>query len=252
MGTHFGYYNFRKRDYGVYEMTTEDQPVVLAIPDLHCPYQNEHAWDMIKWAQDTYQPDITVCLGDEAEFASLSFHSKDPDAPGAGDEYSRTLEALGELYEVVPEALCCISNHTSRPFRVAHAASVPSMMMKSYEEILHAPDSWKWHQRIVINDVCYIHGDPKSGKNAHIAWMQEHRMSTVIGHIHGHGGVYTSASPFRKSFAMNAGCLLNPQADCFKYGTKYANKATLGIGIIHSSTDAEFIPMERYLKRRGK
>lgn len=249
MGIHFGR-RFRDKDHGVYEMDHDDNTVVMAIPDLHCPYQHEDAWDFIKWVQDTYQPDVTICLGDEAEFASLSFHSKDPDAPGAGDEYARTLEALGELYEIVPEALCCVSNHTSRPFRIAYAASVPSMMMKSYEEILQAPKTWSWHDRIVINDVCYIHGDPKTGANAHIHWMKENRMSTVIGHIHGHGGLYTSASPFRKAFGLNSGCLINPQAPCFKYGAKYANKATLGISIIHSSTDAEFIPIERFYRRR--
>lgn len=231
-------------------MVSSELQTVMAIPDLHCPYHHQDAWDFIKWVQDTYRPDITICLGDEAEFASLSFHAKDPDAPGPHDEYSRTLEALGELYEIVPEALCCVSNHTSRPFRISYAASVPSMMMKSYEEILQAPPSWSWHDRILINDVCYIHGDPKSGANAHINWLKENRMSTVIGHIHGHGGVYTSSSPFRKAFAVNSGCLINPQAPCFKYGSKYANKATLGITIIHSPTDAEFIPIERFYRRR--
>lgn len=246
----YKHWSLKKKDFGVTELVTKEDLTVLAIPDLHCPYEHKDAFDMIKWAQDTYQPDITVCLGDEAEFAALGFHDKNPDAPSSKREYELAMESLGELYSIVPEALCCISNHTSRPYRCAFAASIPSMMMKSYSELLQAPPTWSWHERIVINEVAYIHGDPKSGANAHINWMKEHRMSTVIGHIHGHGGVYTSMSPFRKSFAMNAGCLIDTQGLAFEYGKKYANKATLGLGIVHSSTDAEFIPLERFQRRR--
>lgn len=245
-------FTFHKRDHGVLELKTKRDLTVMAIPDLHCPCQHEHAFDFIKWGLDTYQPDIVVCLGDEAEFAALGIHGKNPAAKGPKDEYEATIGVLSELYKIVPDALCCISNHTSRPYRAAFAASIPSMMMRSYSELLQAPPGWSWHQRIVINDVVYIHGDPKSGANAHIAWMKEHRMSTVIGHIHGHGGVYTSMSPFRKAFGMNCGALIDDQHLSFDYGAKYANKATLGLGIIHSSTDAEFVPMERYLKQRQK
>lgn len=243
-----GPYRFTQKEHGVLELRTSHDLKVMAIPDLHCPYQHPRAFEFIQWALDTHQPDIVVCLGDEAEFAALGVHDKNPDAPSSKDEYIHALAALGDLYKIVPEAMCCVSNHTSRPYRTAFSASIPSMMMKSYKELLQAPQGWHWSQRIVINDVVYIHGDPKSGKNAHISWMNDHRMSTVIGHIHGHGGVYTSMSPFRKAFAMNAGCLVDTEALAFEYGKKYANKATLGIGIIHSSTDAEFIPMERWLK----
>ena len=243
-------FKFHNKDHGVLQLKHSADLVVMTIPDLHCPYQHEHAFDMIKWGLDTYEPDIVVCLGDEAEFAALGVHAKNPDAPSSKREYEEAMAALAQLYAIVPEALCCISNHTSRPYRCAFAAAMPHMMIKPYSELLQAPKGWTWHERIVINDVAYIHGDPKSGANAHISWMKEHRMSTVIGHIHGHAGVYTSMSPFRQAFAMNSGCLIDPQALSFEYGKKYANKATLGIGIVHSSTDAEFVPLERYLRTK--
>lgn len=216
----------------------------MAIPDLHAPYNHPDAYLFLQDVAAQVQPDLVVCLGDEADMAGLSFHEKDPHAPSASDEYHQMLEQLGELYKIFPNVLCCHSNHTSRPFRVAHKAGLPSHYMKSYREFLQAPDGWSWHDRIVINDVCYIHGDPKTGRNAAWSWMNEHRMSTVIGHIHGHGGVQYSASPFRKTFAANAGCLIDTQAIAFKYGTKYANKATLGCVVVHNSEVAHFHPME--------
>jgi hypothetical protein len=240
---HLGF-NFKKKEHGVIELKTKKPVTVLAIPDLHFPFAHPDALLFLHDIAGEMKPDIVVCLGDEVDFAALSFHDKDVEMPGACDEYIHALEGLGELYKIFPNVLCCHSNHTSRPFRLAHKAGLPSQMMRSYKEFLQAPDGWTWHDRIVINDTCYIHGDPKSGRNAAWSWMNEHRMSTVIGHIHGHGGVQYSASPFRTTFAANAGCLIDPSAMAFRYGNKYANKATLGCVVVKNSTHAHFIPME--------
>lgn len=240
---HLGY-TFKKKPHGVVELNTKKPVTVLAIPDLHIPFHHPDYFKFLKHMKKAVKPDIVVCLGDEVDMAALSFHEKDPDMPGAQDEYITSLQHLGDLYKLFPNVLCCHSNHTSRPFRVAHKAGLPNSMMRSYKEFLQAPVGWSWHDRIVINDVCYIHGDPKSGRNAAWSWMNEHRMSTVIGHIHGHGGVQYSASPFRKTFSANAGCLIDTAAMAFRYGNKYANKATLGCVVVYNDQCAHFHPME--------
>lgn len=240
---HLGY-NFKKKPHGILELNTKHPLTVMAIPDLHFPYHHPDALKFLISVYEEMQPDLVICLGDEVDMAALSFHDKDPSMPSAKDEYEAAIEHLGDLYRAFPNMLVCQSNHTSRPFRVAHKAGLPVHYMKSYEEFLQAPKGWSWHDRIVINDVMYIHGDPKSGRNAAWAWMNENKMSTVIGHIHGHGGVQYSASPYKKTFALNAGCLIDERAMAFRYGAKYAHKATLGCGIIKSSEHAHFIPME--------
>jgi Calcineurin-like phosphoesterase len=235
-----------KKAHGVVELVTDKELVVLAIPDTHAPYHHKDIIKFLSSVKKEFKPDVVVHLGDEADFEPLGFHGKNPDMPSAKDDYYSALEHLGELYKLFPDVLVCHSNHTSRPYRVAFAAGLPSQMVKTYAELLRAPKGWSWHDRIIINNVCYIHGDPKSGANATRAWMNENRMSTVHGHIHGHGGVCYSASPFKQIFGMNAGCLIDLEAIAFKYGAKYANKGTLGCGIIRGGKEAHFIPM-RYL-----
>lgn len=235
-------YSFKKQPHGVIELSSAPL-TTLYVPDLHLPYHHPDAFRFLADVKKEFKPDIVVCLGDEVDFAALSFHEKDPAMPGARDEYHSALEHLGTLYKLFPDVLVNTSNHTSRPFRLAHSAGLPSDMIRSYAEFLKAPPGWSWHERIIINDVISVHGDPKSGRNAAWQWMVEHRMSTVIGHIHGHGGVQYSASPFKQTFAANAGCLIDPHAMAFRYGNKYANKATLGCVIVQDAQRAHFIPM---------
>jgi len=180
---------FKHRPHGVVELSTKEPLTTLYIPDLHIPFHHPDAFAFLKHIKGEFEPDIVVCLGDEVDMAALSFHEKDPDMPSASDEYRISLEHLGKLYKLFPDVLCNLSNHTARPFRVAYKAGLPSQMMRSYKEFLKAPATWSWHERIIINDVVSVHGDPKSGRNAAWSWMCDHRMSTVIGHIHGHGGV---------------------------------------------------------------
>jgi predicted phosphodiesterase len=220
-----------------------EQLTVLAIPDLHIPFHHPDSFRFLKHLRDEFDPDVVVCLGDEVELASLSFHEKNPDAPSAKDEYEAALEGLKQLYEIFPEVLINISNHGSRFYRVAYAAGIPSRAMKSYHELLEAPKTWHWSQRIVIQNVCYLHGDPKSGANATKAWMTDNKMSTVHGHVHAWAQVIYSADPFKEIFGMNAGALIDPEALAFKYGNVYPNKATLGSGIVRAGRDAHFIPM---------
>jgi len=220
-----------------------EELTVMAIPDLHIPFHHPDAFRFLKDVRDEMKPDIVVCLGDEVELASLSFHEKNPDAPSAKDEYEASLEGLKKLYELFPEVLVNTSNHGSRFYRVAYAAGIPSRAMKSYHELLEAPATWAWAQRIIIQDVCYLHGDPKSGANATRGWMTDNKMSTVHGHCHSWAQVIYSADPFKRIFGMNAGALIDPEALAFKYGSIYPNKATLGVGIVRAGKEAHFIPM---------
>ena len=108
---------------------------------------------------------------------------------------------------------------------------------------MQAPKGWNWKLRQVIDNVCYEHGDPCTGMNAARKAMTENRMSTVIGHTHGHGGVQYSGSPFNQTFWMNAGCLIDLESLAFAYGNKYRNKATLGCGVVIGGHTAYFVRM---------
>lgn len=105
---------------------------------------------------------------------------------------------------------------------------------------LNAPDGWKWASRHVIDDVMYIHGDAgKSGFTAHINYMKAFKRSMVIGHIHSYAGVNYEG----RHFGMNAGCLIDVEAYCFKYAKHMPISVNLGCGVIKNGVEAHFIPM---------
>lgn len=231
------------KPHGVVELITDRELVVLAIPDTHCPNQHPDTYRFLTDLKKEFKPDVIVHLGDEADFESLSFHGKTPDMPGARDEYLATIEALKPLYKLFPDVLVARSNHTERPFRVAHAAGLPSQMIKSYRDLLHAPPGWTWHERIIIQGCLYIHGDAASGPGGTRKLVSDNRMSVVHGHFHSFGGVQYSASPFQQVFGCNAGALIDLQAMAFRYGSKYGSKGTLGAAIIRGGKEAHFIPL---------
>jgi len=217
---------------------------VLAIPDLHCPYHHKDAFDFLRDAAKEWKPTKVVCLGDEGDFHRMSVHAQHPDMLGPKDEHSQMIKSLKVLYKLFPKVQTCISNHTARPFRVAFNSGMPSLYLKEYRDFMEAPAGWSWQRRIVIDGVVYEHGEGVSGRNGAWQAMSQNKKSTVIGHIHGFGGVTYSNSPFNQTFAMNAGCLIDISNKAYAYGEVYRNKATLGCGIVIDGVEAHFLRMK--------
>ncbi len=229
--------------HGVVRLDTKKELTVLVCPDTHFPAEHPDTFRFLKDLKDEFKPDIFLHVGDECEMAAFSFHEKNPEMPGALDELMQAKEKMRLLFKLFPNALVCNSNHTIRGFRVAYKAGLPSQMLKGYHELFDAPKGWSWHDRIIINNTCYQHGDPKSGADAARQWMVENKMSSVCGHTHQSGGCGYSASPFMQTFWLNVGCLIDLQSSYFKYSTKLANKGTIGAGVVKGGKSAFFIPM---------
>lgn len=215
--------------------------IVLAIPDLHEPFGHKDAYDFLRDVSKEYKPKKIICLGDEGDQHRLSVHEQHPDMPSAKDEYTAMIKRLKTFYKLFPKTEVCISNHTARPFRKASSAGIPSLYLREYRDFMQAPRGWTWHQRILVQNVVYEHGEGVSGKDAAWKAMMQNKKSTVIGHIHGYGGVVYSSDPFSQTFAANAGCLVDVDALAFKYGEKYRNKSTLGCVVTIDGVEAYFV-----------
>lgn len=216
------------------------QSVVLAIPDLHCPFQHQDALAFLCAVRDKFQPTTIVCLGDEIDAHALSRYPKDPNGMSAGQEISKAREALIPFYLEFPNVLVCESNHTVRAHKKAFEAGIPSSFMHHIATILNAPDGWSWRSRHEVDDVLYIHGDAgKSGANAHVNYVKAFKKSVVIGHIHSYAGVNYEGN----LFGMNAGCLIDVEAYCFAYARHMPINVNLGCGLIIDGKEAYFIPM---------
>lgn len=216
---------------------------VLAISDLHAPYEHRDALAFLKGVRRFYRTDLTVCMGDEADQHSMSMHDHDPDCPGAGDEHALMLEHLRPFYEAFPLCRSMHSNHTSMPFRRASKFGIPSVYLKSYAEFMSAPKGWSWHEETEIDGVGYSHGTGYNGPMAAMKCAVANMQTRVIGHVHAFAGVLWSANPRYLFAALNVGCLIDRHKLAFAYAKDFAHKPILGCGVIRNAVP-HFIPMQ--------
>lgn len=217
--------------------------IVLAIPDIHAPFQHPKTIEFLQYVYNHFKCDRVVCLGDEMDFHAISRWPKDPDGHGAGLEFSFGLSFLKELYMAFPVCQTVYSNHTARPYRNAYEYGLPKAFLKDYKTLLEAPDGWSWSENIEIDNVLYIHGEGFSGQYAHVRAAAAYRQSVVIGHIHSFGGVQYMQTKKDRIFGMNAGCLIDQEAYAFKYARTMPQKPTIGCGVIINGIHAFFIPL---------
>ena len=223
--------------------------IVLAIPDMHCPFEHPDTVAFLKKVKAKYRPNQIVCLGDEMDAAAISDYDSDPDGMAAGLELEKTIEHLKPIYKLFPKVMVCTSNHTARPFRAAYKHGIPRAFMKDYRAFLQAPKGWEWRDEWEVDGVIYEHGEGFTGASAAIKSAQGNMQSTIIGHIHAFAGIQYNANSKHLIFGFNAGCLIDRHAYAFAYGKKLKNKPILGCGIIQNGIPI-FIPMQLNSKGR--
>src|SRR5437660_1384543 len=73
----------------------------------------------------------------------FSRFTRDPDAPGPGEELELARLTLRRLHELFPRVLVCESNHTMRPYKRALEAGLPRRLLPGVRQLLGAPAGWK-------------------------------------------------------------------------------------------------------------
>jgi hypothetical protein len=222
---------------------------VMAIPDLHCPFQHRDAYDFLAAVHKKQKPDAMVCLGDEADQHALSQHTHDPDGLSPGDELNAAVVAIQPLYALFPEMLVCTSNHGARPFRRAMESGIPRAYLRDYHEFMRAPKGWTWRDRWIIDGVSYQHGEGVSGAEGAMKLAVSNMMPTVIGHLHGDAGIRFWANSAALLWGMNAGWLGDQHAYAMAYGKHSLKKGILACAIVNRGMPF-LLPM--MLDKRGR
>ncbi len=221
---------------------------VLVIPDIHAPFHHKETIPFLQHVYKEFGCDRVVCLGDEVDFACLNRFGLDPNGMGGGLELAFAKSFLKEFWAAFPVMEICTSNHTSRPFRKAFEAGIPEEMILGYKKLFEAPDGISWHERIIIEDVLYCHGEGYSGAGGALKAAMMNRMSTVIGHLHTYAGVQYQKTRGGQIFGMNAGCLIDESAYAFKYAKHMANRPNIGCGVVYDGECGVWVPLRRNLK----
>lgn len=216
--------------------TTENR--VLVIGDLHEPFCLDGYLEFCIDTYNKYQCNKVVFIGDVIDNHYSSYHETDADGMGGGQELELAISKLAEWYKAFPNAHVTIGNHDRLIMRKAQTSAVPKKWIKDYKEVLEVPN-WEFVNRVVIDNVQYIHGEAGTAKVKCKADM----MSTVQGHLHTQAYTEWFVGANFKVFGMQVGCGIDHESYAMAYA-KAGKKPVIGCGIVIDGKQAINVLME--------
>lgn len=213
-----------------------DNSRILVISDLHIPYHHPDSLEFLQYLYDKYSPTRIICLGDELDKHSMSFHDSDPDLASAGDELRKSIPVIKELEKMFPVMDLLDSNHGSMVWRKAKHYGIPKHYIKGYNEVLGVSDRWQWHNDLTIKlpngTYCYFHHG-KASKTIQLS--QQMGMNCVQGHYHESFSIGYWGNSTGLYWAMQAACLIDDESYAFSYNNVNIKRPIIGTGMIIDS-----------------
>ncbi len=217
---------------------------------MHLPYHHKDLIPFLKAIKKKYSPDRVVCIGDEVDYHAISFHTSDPELFAPSDELKYALLHLKQIYKIFPQCDVIDSNHGSLVYRKAKAMGLPRNVFKSYNDILEAPKSWKWHNDLVLSlsDGTKVYFHHARSSNV-LRASQQMGMNVVFGHHHNKFCIQNWTNGIKRSWGMFVGCLIDAKSLAFAYGRNNLTQPIVGLGIILNG-EPKLIPMKLDSKGR--
>lgn len=214
-----------------------DRPFLI-IPDLQIPMEAEHALKFCLYLKRHYQvPDENVlCVGDEVDQFHGSLYPKEGNEElTAKGELKAAKEKIKEWASYLPLMKIATSNHGMRWLKKAAAVQIPSVLMRTYHEVLGMPEGWQIRDSWTIQTqkpFLLKHGLDCSGKTPYRGSAELSPISTVFGHLHSSAGICYVNTAEKSVFSMNVGCLIDVESFAFRYSKWSKFKPCLGAGIV--------------------
>jgi len=231
-------------------MKRKGHSCILVMSDSHFPYGHPDTYKFYEAIAEEYQPDKVIHIGDEVDYHAISFHDSDPNLLSASAELERAIECLQPFYELFPNVTLIDSNHGSLVYRRIRKAGLPEAIVRSYNEILQAPQGWEWVPDLTLrmsdgSPVYFHHGKT----SAHGKLSREMGMSTVQGHYHGKFSVDYHGNGLGLYWDMRVGCTIDDESLAFEYNKTTLARPIIGCGIIINGQPS-LIPM--VLNKKGR
>lgn len=163
---------------------------ILICPDTHRPYHDKKAWGLMLKAAKAFKPEVLVCIGDLADFYSVSSHSKDPArTERLVDELVDVNVALDELDALgAKEKFFIAGNHCDRLTRYLQDKA-PELFGVVKIPALFRLNERGWHytpykKHIKIGRMHFTHDVGVAGRNATFKALDTYQHSVVTGHTH--------------------------------------------------------------------
>lgn len=163
---------------------------VLWIPDVHVPFEDKRAFELMLKVAHAWKPDAINVLGDFADFHSVSNHDKAPDrVKFLAEEVSAVNKRLDQLDALeVKEKHFVEGNHCYRLERYLRMKAPELFGLVGARELFRLDErGWSWtpyRQSRKQGSVHVTHDCGNAGAFAHIKALDTFQGNVVIGHTH--------------------------------------------------------------------
>ena len=222
---------------------------VVAFGDLHFPFAHKRKVAAALSLVKRLKPDAVVQVGDAYDLFSFSRFPRSQSVITPRDEISRARADAEQFWAAARaaagkgvECYQLLGNHDERLVKRV-MASLPEF--EPFLEEIHAR-LWKFdgvttqlseREELMLDGVCYMHGFRKHGDHT-----RHNGMSTVCGHSHLGGVVYSRLGP-KTLWELNAGYLGDPNSKALSYTRQRRIQTwTHGVGVIDSD-GPRFVPL---------
>lgn len=208
-----------------YDNLTTNERRILVIGDIHAPFELDGYLDFCRQTYAKHLCNQVIFIGDIIDNHYTSYHETSSDGMGGADELHHAIESVKHWKEAFPVADVIIGNHDRMCMRKAQTSDIPSAWIKSYNEVLGT--NWNWVERIVYDNVQYIHGEGGTARTK----AKNDMMSTVQGHIHTQAYTEWMVGRNFRIFGMQVGCGIDGSSYAAAYA-KHFKKQAIGCGVV--------------------
>ena len=199
---------------------------VLVIGDLHEPFCLNGYLDFCIKQKEKFNCNRIVFIGDVIDNHFSSYHETDANGLGGSDELEFAIKKIARWRDAFPVATVIIGNHDRIIMRKAQTSSVPTKWIREYKDVLEV-NQWDFVDRLVIDDVQYIHGEAGTARTKCKADM----MSTVQGHLHTQAYTEWVVGQKCKVFGTQVGCGIDHNSYAMAYA-KRGKKPAIGCVVV--------------------
>ena len=211
----------------------------IIVGDLHIPAMKEGYLEFVRDVKKKYQCGTNIMIGDNLDFAAISYHEKNPGIDNAVDEYNKAKKMLAKWYKLMPNATVLIGNHCSLNQRKATTIGLPDLFLRDHADLFDTP-KWNWLPRYANHytnhlgsEIVFTHGDKgKGGMQCSLKNAKENFINWVQGHTHSLAEINWFANERGIIFGMSVGCGVDHGVLAMEYGRKFNAKPVISCGVI--------------------
>lgn len=171
-------------------MTKDTLETVLFLPDMHSPYHDKRAVNLVELVAQSIKPHKLVVLGDCPDFYAVSTHNKDPKRKDTFEkEVAITNRLLRRIESWGAKELHYINgNHENRLDRYIQETAPEMNGIVSTDGLLGlTAHGWKvtpYKDHTMVGKVYITHDLGKAGASAVKDAMNSYQDNIVLGHLH--------------------------------------------------------------------